>query len=87
MTDTHINWLRCEGKYTISNDRTIYSGPTPFSFDKESQEDMDRMYKVPWVISHETTRDKLYKVVGLESFAMRYIREGTMIGLMVEEVE
>jgi hypothetical protein len=43
------------------------------------------MWKRPWVISHLDAADKLWRVRGIEMFAVPTIHEGMSIGLLVEE--
>jgi len=84
--ETIINWLVNAEKHHISGRGDVYVGPAPFSFDKDNKADMDRLYDAPWVISHPDTRDRLFRVIGVESFCIRHISEGSNIGLMVEEI-
>lgn len=83
-----INWLRNAKRYYVkplAGKGDLYCGPAPFSFSKLVQEDMDRVYNVPWAISHPDAMGKLYKVIDLESYAIFGIREGMPIGLLVNE--
>jgi len=82
--DSLINWLKDAEKYEVRG-QPVYAGPSPFTFDKGNPDDMARLMQRPWVISHPDAAGKLWKVTGLESFAIQTIREGSSIGLMVEE--
>ena len=77
-----LNWLRQGDKFEIAGRGTVYTGPAPFSFNKNKDDDMERFYKAPWVISHPDARDKLWRVVGVESWAISRISEGSPIGIL-----
>ena len=83
---TMVNWLPNAGKYHIAGRGDVYYGPAPFNADKTKEEDMERFFKMPWVISHPDAKDKLYRCKGVESYALQWIREGAPIGLLVEEM-
>lgn len=87
MTEVAINWLRnVESSYELGNNRgTVYVGECPFDVDKHNKEDCDMLWKRPWVINHPDTKDKLWRITGLESYAMQWIRQGQLIGIRVEE--
>lgn len=64
---------------------TIFTGPAPFDFWRDERD--DRFYEEQWQINHPDAVGKLYRVKGVESYAIRLIRRGAPIGLLVEEVE
>jgi hypothetical protein len=86
VTMNLINWLRDVSvwDHPQTGART-YIGECPFDVVKSKQEDVDALLKRPWVISHESAADKLWRVTGYESFAIPFIRKGQKIGLIVEE--
>jgi hypothetical protein len=79
-----INWLKNAERYEIKGRGIVYAGESPFTFSKDCKEDMDRFYKMPWVISHDDARDKLWRVKGVESWAIMEIHAGAPIGILVE---
>lgn len=87
MNNPIINWLKDAEEWEIKGGGIVYSGPAPFTFDKDSQDDMDALYKRPWVISHPNAKDKLWCVKRIESFAIQWIYEGVTIGILVEPWE
>ncbi len=84
---TTINWLKNVERFEIKGLGTVYVGNAPFDFDKSEEEDMNRFYKMPWAISHDDVRYKLWRVKGVESWAIQHISKGSPIGLLVEPWE
>ena len=84
---TIINWLNAADKFELKGRGTVFAGPAPFAFDKTKPEDMERFYKMPWVISHPDARDQLWRVIGVESWAIDSIRQGAPIGILVKPWE
>lgn len=84
---TMINWLEDAEKFEIAGRGIVYSGKAPFDFDRNNQEDMNRFYKMPWVISHPDAKDKLWRVKAIESWALNKIGKNSPIGLLVEPWE
>ena len=81
---TIINWLKDADKFELKGRGTVFTGSAPFDFDKTKPEDMDRFYKMPWVISHPDAKDRLWRVVGIESWAIAFISQGSPIGILVK---
>lgn len=87
MMEVHPHWFKADGKYIIKDRGVLFSGPSPWSFDKSEPGWMDKFTKVPWVISHpEARKDCFYRVKGVESWALQVIHAGSPIGLLVEEI-
>lgn len=85
MSEVLPNWFKADGRYDTPKG-VVFTGPAPFDFDKRN-DSPDRFYKVPWLISHPDARkDCLYRVKGVESFAIQWIIKDQPIGLLVEEV-
>ena len=83
---TLFNWLPAADKYHISGRGDVYAGPCPFEVDKSEVDWLDNFRKAPWVISHPDAKDKVFKVVGVESYAVSWIHLGQPVGLLVTEV-
>ena len=81
---TLINWFKPEDRYVIAGGGTVYTGPAPFYCDKK---DWSQFYDMPWVVSYDGMRDKLWHVVGIETFAITTIPEGISIGLTFDPWE
>lgn len=79
-----MNHLQASDKYVLRG-KTVFVGPSPFAFDNNSQ-GMKRFYDEPWLISHPDARkDHAYKCIGVERHCLLKLREGSMIGIMVED--
>lgn len=82
-----INWLRNAERFD-SERGVIFTGPQPFGHDVEKWNDdgaLACLFQRPWVISHPTAMDKLWRVKGIEMFANTILFKDMQIGLWVEE--
>ena len=70
------------GRYEIKGRGVIFTGPSPFDFD-----DWQVFTKTPWVISHPEAKSCLYRVTGVERYALDHISRGMPIGLLVDECD
>jgi len=84
--ETFFNWLPNAEKFHISGRGDVYAGACPFGVDKSKEDWTDRFYKCPWVISHADTMNKVFMVIGIESYAIQTIRQGQPVGLLVREI-
>lgn len=79
-----LNWLKDANKYEIRSG-TVYTGPAPFDFDKRNSDDIECLMDRPWVISHPSAVDKLWRCKGIESYCINSISAGSPLGILVEE--
>ena len=79
-------WFKAEDVFVLRG-KQIFTGPSPFKLDKNNQLQVANIYHTPLLISHPKARkDCFYKMTGLESYCIRYIRMGQPIGIMVEPI-
>lgn len=85
-------WFKADDVW-IMDGKQYFTGINPYrtrnkwGIDKDSEE-FQQLFKIPVLISHpEARKDCFYKVVAIESFAMKYLSDWMPIGLRVEPVE
>ena len=59
---------------------SVYVGKAPFPFNNTER---DKLRETPWTIEHPSAKGMLWRVIGIETFAIMHISEGTPIGLLV----
>lgn len=75
------------GRYEIAGRGTVFTGRAPFYVDKMDPGWFDKHFASrAWVISSNdpATKDQLWRVKGVESWATTRIGRGQPIGLLVE---
>ncbi len=79
------NWFKADDVFNVRGG-LVFSGPSPFQFDND-ENGKKRFFDRPWAISHpDAKKDRFYRVTSVECYALSTIREGSMIGLAVEEI-
>lgn len=87
---TLFNWLPNPfnyEKFHISGRGDVYSGNCPFYVDRRDPNWLKLFTNMPWVISHPDAKDKVFRVIGVESYCTFQIWEGQGIGLLVKEIK
>ena len=80
-------WFKAEDVFIVRN-KQVFCGPSPFEINKDNKEEWKQLFQKPLLITHEKARkDCFYKIVGIESWAISWIRIGQPIGIMVEPIE
>ena len=77
-----MHTFKAHSTYQISGRGVVFCGPSPFEFQRDKS--MDE-FAGEWQIDHPDTNGKVFRVIGVESHCLLTIREGALIGLMVEE--
>jgi len=82
--------FKAEDAFYINNRGWIYNGlnPYPFTIDKYKERNWEKKYFLnkEWLIAHPNlSKEKTYKVIGIETFAIMEIRPNDTIGLLIKE--
>jgi len=62
--------------------QTVFGCRSPFNLDKYDLKAVDAIYKSVFILN-----DQRYRLIAIESNAIRFIHLGDKIGLMVEKIE
>jgi len=77
-----IQWFKATDVFKVRG-KDLFLGPIPFRFDKSRADDLK---KVKLLISHpKAKKDCLYKILGIESYALQELGKGSPVGFLVEE--
>lgn len=83
-TTVELRLFKAEDRFELAGRGTVWTGPCPFRWNKDGGLDA---WKGEWLISHpEADHTKTFTVVGVDSFCLQTIREGSPVGLLVKEV-
>jgi len=78
-----LRLFKAEDRFLLKGRGIVYAGPCPFAWDKK---DGLSAWEGEWLISHpEADHTTTYKILGVESFCLQVIRDGSPIGILVDE--
>ncbi len=81
-------WFKAEDRFYIKDKGWVYTGDNPYRHVIYKNKNWCEKYFLnkDWIISHPTlSKEYIYTVLGVESYATMHIRPKQPIGLLIKE--